>query len=84
MTTSAAVAMNDQRRERPSTIRTSDGAIATTRNRPYTEGSQKTELTRKYGAYALELITFGFWKMSRVVLVEADGAKATAIAVAST
>ena len=29
-------------------------------------GSQKTELTRKNGAYAFELITFGFWKMSRV------------------
>src|SRR6266571_5196929 len=49
-TTSTAVAMTAERSERPSTTKTSDGAIATTRN----------------GAYAFELITFGFWKMSRV------------------
>src|SRR5207247_2952829 len=66
VTTTAAAAASATRRERPSTIRRSDGAIATTRNRPYTDGSQKTELTRKSAAYAFELITFGFWKMSRV------------------
>ncbi len=30
------------------------------------DGSQNTELTRKYAAYAFELITFGFSKTLRV------------------
>ncbi len=30
------------------------------------DGSQKTELTRKKGAYALSTISFGFQKTSRV------------------
>src|SRR5207302_1280668 len=66
VTTSAATAMSDQRRERPSTTRRMEGAIASTRKRPYTDGSQKTELTRKNGAYAFDTPSFGFSKMLRV------------------
>ena len=53
VTTIAATVAADSSRARPSTSRTMLGTIATTRNRPYTEGSQNTELTRKNGAYAL-------------------------------
>src|ERR1700730_15560228 len=66
VTTSTAAAASDHLRDRPRTIRTTDGAIATTRNRPYTDGSQKTELTRKNGAYAFDTPSFGFSKMLRV------------------
>src|SRR5438105_412954 len=65
-TTSAAAAASFRRRERPSTMKTIEGAIASTRKRPYTDGSQKTELTRKNFVYALPVITSGFGKMSRV------------------
>src|SRR5260370_42186895 len=56
------IAAHARRTERPRTIRTMLGTIATTRKRPYTDGSQKTELTRKKPAYAFDVITFGFSK----------------------
>src|SRR5260370_15053410 len=65
-TTIAATATNASRAARAATSSTRPGTIATTRNRPYTDGSQNTELTRKNCAYAFAVITFGFWKMSRV------------------
>ena len=61
-----ATAASDHLSERPTHDEDDDGAIAMTRNRPYTDGSQKTEFTRKNGAYAFELPSFGFWKMLRV------------------
>ncbi len=64
--TIAATTTGVSARTRSRTSSATLGMIATTRNRPYTDGSQNTELTRKKGAYAFELITFGFWKMSRV------------------
>src|SRR5205085_9025221 len=65
-TTSAAAAAHASRSDRPRATRTMLGTIATTRNRPYTDGSQKSELTRKKLAYVFERITFGFSKTFRV------------------
>ena len=50
VTTTAAAAASASRGDRPRTISTSEGTIAITRNRPYTDGSQNTEFTRKNGA----------------------------------
>src|SRR5216684_7353890 len=66
ITAIAATATGATSGARAETSSTRPGTIATTRNRPYTDGSQNTELTRKNCAYAFALITFGFWKMSRV------------------
>src|SRR5437868_10640033 len=66
VTTRAAAAAHTMRGDRPRTMSTTLGIIATTRKRPYTDGSQKTELTRKNAAYAFELITFGFSNTVRV------------------
>src|SRR5690348_3139723 len=60
VTTTAAAAASASRGRRPETTSTSEGTIEMTRNRPYTEGSQNTEFTRKNGAYAFAKITFGF------------------------
>ena len=53
-------------RSAPKSTATTQTRIATTRKRPYTDGSQKSEFTRKNGWYTFPTETFGFQKILRL------------------